>query len=396
MKFSLITYRYYLSFISLLLLCSSCSSLVAPEHNPEMPMIITAANSGDFGLRPDIPTPDDIHRLNADQKRKFMKFMNDPANARIQAHRRLYQYLDKAIRDFAYEGQTFSASQTLALNSGNCMALAILTTALVDIVGLEIDYQLMDDFPVYELSDSIVKKGLHIRSKIYINEFVEMEGAYLLSRPGIRIDYFPTQRERFIGNMDKNEYLAMLYQNLAVEAMDVSDLNLAYWYSLESLTFSPSNSAALNTLAVLNRRNGDDDTAEFIYQYGIEHAEEKLSLLKNYYVLLESQGRNSEAEQINSRLNAMTDPSPFHWYQLGRSAFDNREYSEAISFYNKALNLAPYLHEAYLGIAQANYEMGRLNRTQIALEAAFDEAEKVSTKNIYQAKLVSLSRQLPR
>ena len=378
-----------------LLLLTGCSNIpgikeVADSQRPGL----HAENTGSFAARPDIPTPTELHRLTDSQKRDFLAHMNNPALATLKPNLRMYRYLERQTDYFAYEDKTYNASQTLTLNSGNCMALAILTTALADLAGLEIDYQLMDDAPVYEFNGVDVKKGVHIRSRIYDPEFVNVEGTFMLTRPGINVDYFPTNRMRFISNLGRDEYLAMVYQNLAVEALDKNAFNDTYWLAMESLRYDPDYAAAINTLAVVNRRAGNVDVAEFIYQYGITHARDKLTLMKNYQIMLESSGRQREAENIKQRLETMPDPSPFHWYQVAKAAYEKGEYQEAIRYYNKALDLAPYLHEAFLGIAQANYKLGRLPGTRHALESALQEAQKVSMRNLYEAKLLALSLEM--
>ena len=274
------------------------------------------------------------------------------------------------------------------------MSLTILTTALAYLADIEIDYQLMDDVPVYEFNGTTVKKGVHIRSILYDPEIPNIDVHFFISRPGIKIDYFPTNRQRFISNLNSNDYFAMIYQNLAAEALDQNNLNQAYWLAMEALQYVPAYSPAINTLAIANRRNGDMDIAELIYRYGISHADENLSLLKNHRILLENTDRPIEARQIQLHLESMEDPSPFHWFHLAREAKDAGQYNEAIRYFQKSLNLAPYLHEAHLGIAQANYELGRTQATKNSLQAAFIEASKVSTKNLYLAKLAALSQEL--
>ncbi|MCC6201370.1 MAG: tetratricopeptide repeat protein [Gammaproteobacteria bacterium] len=388
------TSSWQLLIIVAALLGSGCATLPRVALPDGQPLALTVANTGTFGPRPELPTPAALHRLTPEQRQAFLDYLADPALAGIAVHHRLFQYLERMTRDFAYEGTTFDASQTLAGNSGNCMALAILTTALAEIAGLEIGHQLMDRSPVFELAGTTVKKGFHIRTKLYDPEFVEASGVFLMTRPGIKIDYFPTTGQRFVSNLEENEYLAMIYQNLAVEALDSNDLTGAYWHAMEALQHVPDYAPAINTIAVANRRAGDLATAEFVYRYGIDHADDKLSLLKNFRVLLERSGRDAEARTIQHRLDTMTDPSPFHWFELARAAVAERDHRAAIRYYGKALELAPYLHEAYLGIAQANYDLGRYDSARAALEAAFREADKSSVKAFYQAKLASLAQEI--
>ena len=383
------TVEFLLVFPALVFM-TACSSIESLQNQYSLGMQLTAENTGTFGPRPDLPTVDEIHQLSPEQAKDFLDYMQSPVNANRKPHDRLFNYLEDFTRQFEYEGVTYSAGDTLTHRLGNCMSLAILTTALAQLSGLEIDYQLMDDVPVFEFNGKYVTKGVHIRSKIYDMDYIEKDGVRLFIKPGISIDYFPTNRQRFIGNISNNKYLAMVYNNLAAEAFVSGDDSSAFWLSLEALHHDTDYSPAINMMAVLNRRNGDLDTAEFIYRYGIDHAEDKLSILKNYHILLKSTGRSEEAAQIQAQLDTMEDPNPFHWYQLGQSSFDRGEFRDAIRYYNKALSIVPYLHEAYLGIALSRYELGQYSATRNALKSAFEEAQKISTRNLYQSKLRAL------
>ena len=256
--------------------------------------------------------------------------------------------------------------------------------------GLDVGYQLMDDVPVYAFSGSVVTKGVHVRTKVYDAKWAPLEGTWVITRPGVTIDYFPTNRQRFIANIDREDYMARYYRNISAQAIGDEQYNTAYWYAMESLKFAPDNSQAINMLASINKRVGDFAKAEELYLFGIEHAEEKLSLLNNYLVLLEAADRTEDAARIRTQLESMDDPSPFNWFQLASSAYADAKYIDAIRYFNKALELAPYLHEAHLGVAQANYEIGRFRNVEASLKAALDNAYKGSTRALYQAKLDAL------
>jgi Tfp pilus assembly protein PilF len=347
-----------------------------------------------FGERPDIPGREAVHRLDEEQRRHFLRYLHSAGNAATPVHRRVYYYLEAVTSGFNYRGETFTASEALAANSGNCLSLAILTTALAELAGIEIGYELVDAPPVFEFNGSTVTKGIHVRSILYDPERVPAEESWMLSTVGIKIDYFPSTREKFIRNLSEDGYLAMYYRNIAAEAIIAGDYAKAYWYSRESLQYTPDHSEALNMLAVVNGRVGNNDEAEKIFLYGIAHSEEKLSLLKNYRVLLSRVGRDAEAEKVQEQLNRMDDPSPFHWLQLARSAYADSEYSHAIDYFKRALELAPYLHEGHLGLAQAYYGAGRLRSAEASLEKALEEAYSASTRSLYEAKLEALNREI--
>ena len=390
-------YQNHMKFLGLIListcLLQSCASTELSDSE-ERSLILTTENTGNFGSRPKIYSPEEIHQLTEEQINNFISYMGNPEFVHLKPHIRLFNYLETYGDEFAYEAETFIASRTLSLQAGNCLSLAILTTALAKAAEIEMDYQLMDDIPVYELNGTVVNKGVHIRTILYDPDFIEEEGVKYLFKPGLQVDYFPTNRSRFIANLDEDDYLSMYYENIAEGAIADNDFNTAYWHAMESLKFVPNNANAINMLAIINRRDGNLETAEQLYLHGIEVADEKLSLLKNYRILLSLSGRNEEAEQIQIKIDSMQDSSPFEWFQLARNAHEDGELLEAISYYDKALALAPYLHEAHLGIAQANYELGNLSRAESALHDAITNVNKVSTRNLYQAKLLTLTSEM--
>jgi tetratricopeptide (TPR) repeat protein len=377
------------------LLLQACATPVAPPTSPDAPP--SFGDSSHFGPRPDILTPEDLHRLTPEQEADFVAYYYHPSRAHVTRHKRLYTYLENVVTNFNYRSETLTASEAYASRSGNCMTLAILTTALAQLAGLDIAYQLMDDQPVYEYQGDIVRKGVHVSSLLRNPDWVGKNGGTgdLFAAPGIRIDYFPSLRGRFVANLDTAEYLALYYSNIASDATMALDYNKAYWHLLEALKHVPDHGASLNMLAVINRRVGDIATAEGIYRYGIVHAQDsKLSLLKNYHTLLAGEGRTAEAEQIQQQLDTMNDPSPFHWLKLARESHEAGDWNNAIGYYRRALELGPFMHEAHLGLALTYYAVGSLRNAEQALRDAADAANRVSTRTLYEAKLAALSREL--
>jgi Tfp pilus assembly protein PilF len=353
-------------------------------------------NSALFGERPAVPTPDELHRLDPDQQAEFLAWFNHPSRARVPAYQRLYIYLENKVGWFQYLPETLPAAQVLGSNGGNCMSLAMLTTALADLAGVDISYQFMDDSPVYEYQGNVVIRGNHISAIVKNPEWEAVKGtaAALLLSPGMRIDYFPELRGRFLANLDRNGYLALYYDNIASDAITRGDHDSAYWYLREALSLAPNHGASLNMLAVVHRRKGDTDAAERIYRHGIAHADDKLTLLKNYESLLSTSGRYAEAAEVQRQLDAINDTSPLHWLRLARESEARGELSDAINYYQRVLRLTPYMHEVHLALAQAYYASGELHRAESELGAAVETANRTSVRNLYEAKLMTLRKEI--
>lgn len=368
-------------------LLSACQTIpTIDEHFSEELLSTTDVQ---FNTPPPIPESAELHVLSKEQQAEFLQYFHDPARAKVPGFRRVANYLAILIEDFEYSTSTFSAEQTLSSKRGNCLSLAMMTTALAQLANVEVGYQLMNSDPVFNFQGTIVAKGVHVRTLLLnLNRLPEHGTTEIV--PGIAIDFFPTQRERFIRNMTRGEYEAMYYRNIANEALSESDLNTAYWYARESLQYDPQSSEALYTLAIVNRRAGHTGEAESIYLYALEHSQEKLTLLKNYRVLLLNTGRLKEAQRIEAQIQRMDDPSPFHWFQLATSTFSDGDYRSAVNYYKRALELAPYLHEAHLGLAKSYFELGYTKHSLESMVAAIENAGGLQDRRYYKSKLASL------
>tara|TARA_R110000824_G_scaffold7892_6_gene35925 strand:- start:40964 stop:42133 length:1170 start_codon:yes stop_codon:yes gene_type:complete len=378
------------------LFCSlvACTSgnLVEVESNPNIPEFPDI-----FSSKPEIVSLSDIHLLTPQQEQDFFDYFNDPALRNVEQHVRLANYLFSSTTNFRYESKTYTASEALALGQGNCMSLAVATSALAKLANIQIEYQLIDSTPVYQLSGSVANKGLHIRSLIYktekegaVDAFSSNSKSLINRTKGLIIDYFPAEDGRFIGNVSYDEYIAVYYRNMAAEALSKNDYASSYWYTLESMKYDPLSSDALNMLAIIYKRSGDLDKAEEIYLYGIAQADDKLTLLKNYHVLLTTQGRTEAAQAVNNTLITMRDPSPIHWFNVARHSYDSNDYANAIRFYRRAIDIAPYLHEAHLGIALSFFQLGQYNNAEQSLNQAIDNVNDFTTRDLYESKLNAL------
>ncbi|MCH8862823.1 MAG: tetratricopeptide repeat protein [Proteobacteria bacterium] len=350
------------------------------------------------GARPALVSSDEIYRLSAARRDAFLDYYHDPMNRNVPGHKRIGQYLLSSKSAFNYIPETRTADEVYELEGGNCLSLANITTALARLAGVEVGYQLRDDIPVYELQENIILRGVHVRSILYqpLPELNAGDGGARLiipfgGRASVIIDYFPTGRSRYIRRISESEFTAMYYRNLAGEAIVAGDFPPAYWLVKESMLHAPDHAEAINMLAVLYRRSGDEWAAEQIYLYGLNSARERLSLLKNYRTLLREQGRTAEAGEMTRRLARYNDADPFEWWFLAEDAYGEEKYSDALSYYKKSVEIAPYLHEGYFGMAKTYYQLGRVKSARSAMRQAIENADRPRFKTLYEAKLKALS-----
>ncbi len=351
------------------------------------------ADKGRFGKSPRMHSEAELFELSEFQKREFLDYMQDPELAHKPKYKRLYDYLEESTYNFNYRGKTYLAQDAIDFKQGNCLSLAIMTTALARVADVNVAYQLIDTTPVFELGDNAVAKGVHVRSKLYhtVKQPANDSQPGSFSRTGIVVDYFPSKTKRFLGNISEQNFIARYYRNLAVEYLQNTDYNNSYWHALKALDYAPHDHEGLNLMAVIFKHAGFYDQAEQIYKYGVAVADNKLSLLKNYRQLLNEQGRNIEALALNSQLAEIEDPSPYNWLQLADDLYTDGSYKEASGYYKKAVKLAPYLPYGYLGLAKVHYSQGSYHRSKTMLEKAIENNHNHDDDQLYRAKLAALT-----
>jgi Tfp pilus assembly protein PilF len=385
-------------YVLLIFLLAGCAGPQGKPENANHPILssepILSFGTEQFDGPQDILPIEDIYRLSDKQQRAFLKYFEDPIRLEIPANERVWNYLQDITMNFHYQGETYAAAEALRKSSGNCLSLAILTTALAKLAEVDTGYQLVESTPVFESNGNIVFKAQHVRTKLFHPKKQDDKNFLLLSRGGLLVDYFPQSETRFVSNISEAQYHAMYYNNLAGEAIANEDYNTAFWLLRKSLELTPNSAGSINAMAILYRRTGNLEKAEDVYKYGIENLEDKISLLRNYRVLLEQQDRHDEVRKINRTLERLDDPSPFDWLHAGHGAYNDGQFMEAVVFYRKAAKIAPYLHESYAGMAKAYYKIGDRESAKREFDRALQYSYRSSTRSMYEAKLLTLNSSL--
>lgn len=339
----------------------------------------------------DIPDTTAIHTLDERQRTEFLSYFHDPQRADLSRHRRVADFITSFGEVFTFYDDTLTATNTFAQQRGNCLSLAILTTALAELVDVEVQFQQVESIPVYSLEGATALKQQHVRSFIYTPTTRAKVGSLILRPAGVTIDYFPSGDEVFVGNISRNQYLAMFYRNLAAEALVEQENDRSFALLQQSLLLAPEHPDGLNMMGVLHRRVGDTLRAEKIYLHAIAGNPDNVSLLKNYQLLLAAQAREQEAEQLGRQLLALEDPSPVNWLAAGNAAFDQGDYRQARALYKRASSLAPYMHDGYFGQARSSYMLGEIDQAERMLSRAREYATDDQRQRLYERKLSALT-----
>jgi Tfp pilus assembly protein PilF len=274
------------------------------------------------------------------------------------------------------------------------MSLAILTTAYAKLIGIDFSYRTVHTLPVFTKKSDIVLSSSHVQTLIYDDTFVAEDGFIYLSTPGIVIDYFPSEDNRKGIKYSYKTFLAMYYKNLAADALVDEDLEKSFWYANTAYQYNNKSTAIINLLAVIHRRSGDLKTAELIYKKGLKVGKPSIALLSNYIMLLKSQQRIAEATVLQSQMNKLDDPNPYHSLGEAFIARKKGDTKQAEIHFKKALNKAPYLNQAYMGLYKIYVEQQKMDEAQKMLIKALEWTYELDERKLYKHKLYSLQQSI--
>lgn len=326
-----------------------------------------------------------VFELTPEQRDAFLKTFHSKEYRKLSDSQRIYKFLENQLEYFNFHSKTLVATDAMAQNAGNCMSLAILTRALSQLTHVGINYELARTPPVYQLEGNLQLSSQHIRTVVY-NKTASSTKQFVRPNDKVRIDYFSTLGSRTLRKVNKQEFHALFYSNRAAEAMIDGDHNLAYWNLKEALKIQPDNLVAINMLGVLYDQVGDKAYAERAYVYGLSFSHGHLELMNNYHQFLINANRLDEAQAIADELENYNDPDPFKWLDLANQEMTQGNYHKAIKFFEKAAELADYMHQPYAGIAKASFELGLNKQAMRAMQKALENSHTAQTTSIYQAK----------
>ena len=380
--------------LSTVLLCSCAQQQAVLKAEPIQPFPNTSEHwfiSATDEPR-QLPTTDDFYRLTPAQQQHFLGFFHAAEQQNLTPHQRVYQYLEVHLINFNYDGKNTLASTTMDNLSGNCVSLALLVSALAQLVDVEVGYRASYAEPMLDFSANIVLSSAHVRSYLFEQDPSTDDEMMLIQRAAIAVDYFPGRLDRLGAMLKAAQFEAMIYNNLAADALLAGDLDQAYWLSRAALQRDPNYSPSINLIAVVYRRKGDLLASQQWYEFGLRYSAQPVTLASNYLVLAEQMQNQPLIERLKQKLRGIDEDNPYVWFYLAYQAEQSNDPVNAVYYYEKLLKKAPYLHRANLALAKLQFQLGQTESARRALHEALQYSYEPANRQIYQAKLHALEQ----
>ncbi|MCT7943071.1 tetratricopeptide repeat protein [Shewanella holmiensis] len=333
-----------------------------------------------------------LTRLSEAQRQELQAFISKDDMKDLPNRLKVAHFINDKMVNFNYEGRNSTSSESWESKSGNCMALALLTYSIAKELGVYPVFQVVYASPVLtNITSDLLVTSDHVRTFLYDEQ---PSGHYLSGSTSTVIDYFPDRFDRTGAIVSENEFLAMFYRNLAADALLLHNYEHAFVLLKQGFTLAPEYEPLINMMAIVHRRLGDNVTAEKLYRYGLNIEPSSLTILSNYRLLLELQGRKDDVAKIEQQLLSIESSNPYRYYSLGIEALEFEDYYRTIIFLEKFIKSAPYFHQAYLALAKAQLGLGNTKKAQKILKQAVELTDIPENKKYYLTKLEALNNTL--
>lgn len=344
---------------------------------------------------PMVPVLDeqDVYVLSETQRKRFLTWFEAPAQQHIPPHKRLAAYLENTVYGFSFSGSTHTAQDAAREGEGNCLSLAILTAAYARLAGLEIKFQAVNSPPLYKKYGDLMLISSHVRTKILkpaVKDESTSDNTLKISRGAVIVDYFSQFDNVTGGYVSGDRVTAMFYRNHVAQALIESRFAEAFWLVHKALTLAPGDPENITAMALVLRRLGKGTEADNLYQRSVEAGINNVTLLSNYGKRLQMLGKYAQAAEIDTLILDNEDDNPYAWVALSHERLAAKQPRRAEALFKKALHLAPYLDDIYLGLASSYFLQGKRLLAEEALLQAHELAWDEKSKLLYAEKLSAL------
>lgn len=107
--------------------------------------------------------------------------------------------------------------------------------------------------------------------------------------------------------------------------------------------------------------------------------------------MLERKGAHKQADMLFDSIEGVFDENPYRWLEVAERQLQKGNVAIAYKYYQRAIEVAPYLHESYFGLARLHHLRGEVYQAKAALKVAHEYAYIPEQKKLYQAKLMSFN-----
>lgn len=343
-------------------LLGGCAS--APETTTQMQALF---RNDAFAPLPEvhIETRDEVFALDPTLQRELQTLALQGKSTEQRLKTLLaHLYTDTGIRLNYASGHTTGAAQTWANKQGDCLSLTILAYAGAQALGLTAHMQEVPGPAVVDRRGQIDFVNGHVNLHVPTRSPLRL-GVRVFEPGGFIIDFQPQSALRNLGTrLDEAEIMARFYNNRASEFLAQGQHDLAYRYFRAAAEKDARHAPTFSNLAVLYGRLGLAGPQEAALRYAVSLKGNSDVPLKGLHQLLQTQGRQQEAQTIARALQQWQDDSPYHWLARGKAELQDGHPNQAVDALERAQALANGFADLHFYLALAYARSGDVEKAR--------------------------------
>lgn len=244
--------------------------------------------------------------------------------------------------------KTYSAEEAFYSRQGNCLSFTNLFVALAREAGLKVEFQEVDVPPNWERRGNSYLFNRHINALVHLP--FSSSKAVDFDITEFDLDY-PRRR------ITDNYAMAQYYNNVAVHRLGQDELKPAYLNLRKAIELYPHAPYFWTNLGSLYHHSGDDFRAEASWLEALRVGDEP-SALSNLARLYRRENEEALAAWYDKRAEKYRRKNPFYLFELGKTAYNDGDYPEAVSLLKKAVRLRQGEHEFHRFLGLSYLQLG--------------------------------------
>jgi len=310
------------------------------------PVAVTTDASSLFALPPDLLAllgTSGIRQKGTQQRVDFL------INLLFGAERHSFRYV---------AGHSTIAAETWRLKRGDCLSLSVLAYSIGRALNLRVRLQEVPVAQFYDRRGNVDFIGRHVNVMVLNETHVYLKNGNLAVGKVV-IDFDPEVGQGRAGiALTAESVLARFYANIGAEYFARDERDAAYAWFKAAVRADPAYAPGYSNLAQLYKRKGLLDGAETLLAHAVALDAADDTPVRALHALLQSQGRDAEAQKYADLLQTRRERNPYYWLEQGREYLQLANYDRAVDALERAQALSIGFGELHQYLAVAYWRSG--------------------------------------
>ncbi len=277
---------------------------------------------------------------------------------------------------------TGTAKEVFYSGKANCLSFTLLFVAMSQQLGIKSTFNNVEVPVLWDLQGA----NTFVTYK-HINAIIDMR---LAGSMVVDLNLREYNQHYEQNTISKDQALAQYYNNKGVELMYEQKDDHAFQYLKKGLLLDPKAGFIWSNLGTLYKRHNDFKGSEIAYLQALHHNKNNLVAISGLQRLYEKMGNIESSQHYQKLAKHFRESNPYYHYWLASSAFKNKQYSNALTFINRAISKQKKEHRFHFLKGLTLLQSGNQKAAKKSFKQAQDYAQNERTRERYQSKFERL------